>query len=157
MLVALYEIRSNRGVGHSGGDVDPNEMDAACVVQMSKWLMAELVRIFHDVDTETASKAISSIVQKSLPIVWKIGDKLRVLDISLSYIKKTLVLLYHSSTNVSEKDLFHWVEHSNASAYRRDVLRKAHREKLLEYDASSRTVQISPIGISLVERDILGQ
>jgi hypothetical protein len=157
MLVALYEIRSNRGVGHSGGDVDPNEMDAACVVQMSKWLMAELVRIFHDVDTETASKAISSIVQKSLPIVWKIGDKLRVLDISLSYIKKTLVLLYHSSTTVSEKDLFHWVEHSNASAYRRDVLRKAHREKLLEYDASSRTVQISPIGISLVERDILGQ
>ena len=28
MLVALYEIRNNRGVAHSGGDVDPNHMDA---------------------------------------------------------------------------------------------------------------------------------
>lgn len=28
MLIALYEIRNNRGVGHVGGDVDPNLMDA---------------------------------------------------------------------------------------------------------------------------------
>jgi hypothetical protein len=28
MLIALYEIRNNRGVGHVGGDVDPNHMDA---------------------------------------------------------------------------------------------------------------------------------
>ena len=28
----LYEIRNNRGVGHVGGDVDPNFMDATAVV-----------------------------------------------------------------------------------------------------------------------------
>jgi hypothetical protein len=28
MLTALYEIRNNRNVGHVGGDVDPNHMDA---------------------------------------------------------------------------------------------------------------------------------
>src|SRR5438132_11109712 len=28
MLVALYEIRNNRGVGHVGGDVIPNFLDA---------------------------------------------------------------------------------------------------------------------------------
>lgn len=28
MVMALYEIRNNRGVGHVGGDVDPNAMDA---------------------------------------------------------------------------------------------------------------------------------
>jgi hypothetical protein len=28
VLIALYEIRNNRGVGHVGGDVDPNHMDA---------------------------------------------------------------------------------------------------------------------------------
>src|SRR5438034_1154534 len=31
MLVALYEIRNNRGVGHVGGDVVPNHMDAVAV------------------------------------------------------------------------------------------------------------------------------
>src|SRR5690348_5088511 len=30
MLMALYEVRNNRGVGHVGGDVDSNHMDATC-------------------------------------------------------------------------------------------------------------------------------
>ena len=48
MLIALYEVRNNRGVGHVGGDVNPNLMDARVVVEMSKWVMADLVRVFHD-------------------------------------------------------------------------------------------------------------
>jgi len=155
MLIALYEIRNNRGVGHAGSDVNPNEMDANCVVEMSKWLVAELVRLFHGVDTEAARTAVSAIIQRRLPLVWKVGNRLRVLDTSLSYLEKTLVLLYHSSRAVDESDLFDWVEHSNASAYRRDVLRKAHKDRLLEYDAFGGTVRISPKGISLVEQSIL--
>jgi len=54
VLVALYEIRNNRGVGHVGGDVDPNRMDARIVLEMAKWMMADLVRVFHNLDTVTA-------------------------------------------------------------------------------------------------------
>ena len=43
MIVALYEIRNDRGVGHTGGDVDPNHMDASMVLAGAKWLVAELV------------------------------------------------------------------------------------------------------------------
>src|SRR5690606_40202019 len=62
VLIALYEIRNNRGVGHVGGDVNPNHMDATLVLSSSKWIMSELVRVFHDVSTEVASHAIDSIV-----------------------------------------------------------------------------------------------
>lgn len=41
ILPALYEIRNNRGVGHVGGDVDPNFMDATAVVSMASWVVAE--------------------------------------------------------------------------------------------------------------------
>src|ERR1700761_7472834 len=34
ILPALYEIRNNRNVGHVGGDIDPNLMDAQAVVSM---------------------------------------------------------------------------------------------------------------------------
>src|SRR5215210_4062315 len=44
MLMGMYEIRNNRGVGHVGGDVDPNEMDAVAILQLAKWILAELVR-----------------------------------------------------------------------------------------------------------------
>jgi hypothetical protein len=50
-LVALYGVRNDRSVGHVGGDVNPNHMDASLVLAMSKWLVAELVRLFHGVDS----------------------------------------------------------------------------------------------------------
>lgn len=154
MLIALYEIRNNRGVGHVGGEVNPNQMDATCVLYMSKWIVAELVRIFHDVDTETAETAIDAIVERVLPVVWKVGERLRVLDTTITMKEKTLLLLYHSATPLKEQELFEWVEHSNASAYRRDVLRSLHHDKFIEYDEGARLVHLSPKGIARVEKAV---
>ena len=69
MLIALYEIRNNRGVGHVGSEVDPNHMDAVAVLYMSKWLVAELVRVFHRVDTATASEAVDTLVERESAII----------------------------------------------------------------------------------------
>jgi len=155
MLVSLYEIRNNRGVGHIGGDVNPNHMDATCVVATCKWILSELVRIFHHVTTEEAALVIDGIVEKTIPLVWEVGGIKRVLDTSLSMKKKTLVLLYQSSEPLSENQLFEWVEHSNAAIYRRDILKKSHKEKLLEYDRENDRVHISPKGTEFVEEEIL--
>jgi hypothetical protein len=155
MLIALYEVRNNRGVGHVGGDVNPNQMDATCVLQMSKWILSELVRLFHDVGTETASAAIETIVERIVPIVWEVDGKLRVLETSLTMREKTLILLYCHAESVGESDLVEWIEHSNASAYRRDVLRKSHKERLIEYNEATRMVTISPRGIEYVEETLL--
>jgi hypothetical protein len=155
MLLALYEIRNNRGVGHVGGDVDPNHMDAACVIEMSKWILAELVRVFHEVTTEQAAAAVDALVERTLPTVWKVGDKVRVLNPRMSMRDKTLLLLYHRRGPIREVDLCRWVEHSNPSVYRRDILRRAHQAKLVEYDPDEKTVEISPLGVDEVERRLL--
>jgi hypothetical protein len=155
MLMALYEIRSNRSVAHVGGDVNPNHMDAVCVVEMSKWLMCELIRIFHGVSTEHAAAAVDSLVERTLPVVWKVGENLRVLNPDMSMRDKALVLLYQESGSVDERELLRWVEHSNGTVFRRDVILSAHRGKLLEYDRTRKTVQISPLGIRYVEEVIL--
>jgi len=154
MLIALYEIRNNRGVGHVGGDVDPNYMDATAVVAMSKWIVAELVRVFHDVSTEDASAVVDGIVEKSIPLIWEVNGRLRILNPNLTMRDKTLAILYQKSGPVAEADLVDWVEHSNSSVYRRDVLRKAHKEKLIEYDASKKAAAISPKGIQYVDERI---
>ena len=60
MIAALYEIRNHRGVGHAGGDVNPNQMDATAVLYISKWLMAELVRILHGLTTDEASEIVEA-------------------------------------------------------------------------------------------------
>lgn len=154
MLIALYEIRNNRGVGHIGGDVDPNHMDAIAVLYMSKWIVAEIVRVFHGVDTDVATAIVEGLVERTIPAIWEVDDKHRVLKTDLTMREKTLVLLYQLQSSVSEGDLVSWVEHSNPSAYRRDVLRKLHRDRLVEYDQQSRSIVISPTGIKHVEQSI---
>lgn len=155
MLIALYEIRNNRGVGHAGGDLNPNKMDATCIMYMSKWILAELIRIFHNVDTETAESSINILMDRTLPVVWQIDSKIRVLNPSTTMKEKTLLILYQSPNNVKEQDIVNWVEHSNSSIYRRDILRPLHKEKLIEYDENIRQITISPRGIAYVELKIL--
>jgi hypothetical protein len=155
MIVALYEIRNNRYVGHVGGDVDPNHMDALCVLQMSKWIVAELVRVLHNVDIDEAGELVDALVERETPLIWEVDGVRRVLDTSLSMRDKTLLLLHAADTPLAERDLVRWIEHTNASVYRRDVLRKAHKTRLLEYDQASGTVTISPRGIELVEDNLL--
>jgi hypothetical protein len=155
MLIALYEIRNNRSVGHVGGDVNPNHMDAACVLQMSKWVVAELVRVLHNVDVGTATNIVDAIVERESILIWKINGKQRVLNTKMTMRDKTLLLLHGSPGEVAETDLVDWLEHSNASVYRRDVLRVAHRERLLEYDADRKVATLSPIGVEYVEQKLL--
>lgn len=155
MLTALYEIRNNRGVGHVGGDVNPNHMDAVCVSQMSKWIVAELIRVFHNVSTEEATDAVDALSDRELPLIWQVNGVSRVLDNSLSMLDKTLVLLYSEPSGINEAELVSYIEHSNPSVYRRDILRKAHKKRLLEYNATSKQAIISPIGIQRVETNIL--
>ncbi|UIP07720.1 hypothetical protein LY632_04795 [Erythrobacter sp. SDW2] len=155
MLVALYEIRNNRNVGHIGGDVDPNHMDAVCVLQMSKWIVGEFIRLFHNVSVEEASNLVEALTERHIDVVWHTGSKKRILKPGLSMIQKALLMLYSEAEPMSEATLVDYIEHSNPSVFRRDVLRKAHREKLLEYDAVNKTVEISPLGIKLVEEGIL--
>jgi hypothetical protein len=157
MLIALYEIRNNRGVGHVGGDVNPNQMDATCVLYMVKWIMADLVRIFHNVDVLTATTIVDTIVERVLPTVWEVAGKRRVIDTETTMKEKTLLLLYSLTGPASEKDLIEWAEHSNASVYRRTVLIPLHKAKLLEYDRKTSLVHLSPKGAAIVEKNLLSQ
>src|SRR5260370_40273645 len=73
MLPALYEIRNNRSVGHAGGDVDPNHMDAGAVVSLCNWVMGELVRVFHGLTVTDAQKVVDALVEVRIPVIWSDG------------------------------------------------------------------------------------
>lgn len=156
MIIALYEIRNNRSVGHVGGDVDPNHMDAVCVLQVSKWIVAELVRILHHLPVDEAV-IVDALVERETPLIWKVGDKTRVLETKLSMKDKSLILLHATSGPMADTELIDFVEHSNPSIFRRDILRRAHKAKLIEYDEPKGLVTISPLGVQHVEELLAGR
>jgi hypothetical protein len=154
VLVALYEIRNNRNVGHVGSDVNPNHMDATVVYGMMRWVMSELVRIFHSVTTDEATDIIDALTEREVPLLWRIGDRVRVLGSGMSAKDKTLALLYGSAGALPVKDICASIEYANASQFRQKVLKPAHKADLLHFDKKADTVTITPVGVRYVEQNV---
>ncbi len=156
VLTALYEVRNTRGVGHSGGDVDPNHMDASVVLAMTNWVMAELIRIFHNVSVDEAQERVELLVERQLPIIWRVGPATRILNTALKTSEQVLVLLYTApQREVAEADLFAWTEYSNQTVFRTSVLAPLHKSRLVEFREDTRLVTLSPLGVHEVEDVIL--
>jgi hypothetical protein len=151
MMVGLYDIRNNRGVGHAGAEVDPNHMDATVVLYTAKWLMAELIRLLHTLTTEQATDIVDGLMEREVAWVWALGDKKRVLRRGLTWKQQTLALLLTEAGDVAESELFRWLEHPSLPSFRRDVLKKLHKERLIEYDVQSRDVRLLPPGVTTAE------
>jgi hypothetical protein len=105
VMIGLYDIRNNRGVGHAGGEIDPNHMDATFVLYASKWLVAELVRMLHKLGIEEATAIVDALIDREFAWIWTDGKKKRVLRIGMTWKQQTLVLLLSEPTEVAEKDL----------------------------------------------------
>lgn len=155
MLVMLYEFRNKRGVGHIGGDVNPNFLDATAVYAMASWVFGELVRIFHKVSTDVAQKAVDAIIERKHPLVWETGGVRRVLEPEMSAKDQVLILAYGAPDWVSVADLCKSVEAARPSDFRTRVLKRLHDQRLIEFDTARQRVKLSPRGAKDVETRLL--
>lgn len=151
VLIALYELRNNRSIGHVGSDVDPNHMDAEFFIRTTKWLVAELVRVFGALSPDAANELIEAVTEQIIPAVWE-GDGIkRILNPFLSARDKALCLAYSSPKGVSAKDLALWSGYSNLSRFRTSILGALNKDALIHYDQRSDLVVILPTGVRHVE------
>lgn len=156
-LVLLYTMRNTRGIGHVGGDVDPNTVDAALMGTIADWIICELIRIFHGFSLEEAQDLVDSLAVRRLPEIWEVAGKKRVLRDGLSARDQSLLLLYSTKDSaVLTEDLIEWIEYSNPAVFKSSILNKLHKDRLVEWDRSSDTVILSPKGAQDVELRLLG-
>jgi hypothetical protein len=144
-LPVLYEIRNQRGVGHVGGDVDSNHMDATFVVSGANWILAELVRVFHNLSIESAQQLVDAIAERRVPMIWHGQDVKRVLNPKIEARDQLLLLLATSPGRVNVRDLRAWVEYKNPTRFIA-LLRKLHKARLIEFSEVDLQVEILPPG-----------
>lgn len=148
----IYTLRNKRDIGHVGGDVDANEIDAATCVRAVDWCLTELIRIYHNLSLEEAQEILDSLVVRQLPIVWQVGGVKRLLVTELTLKEQTLCLLYSDPhTAVPSEELAKWLDIKRFTDYRSRVLRPLHKERLIEYDTSTETAVLSPTGAERAE------
>ena len=151
VLLGIVDIRNDRDVGHVGGDVASNHMDATYVVGGAKWLVAELVRFYHRVDATTATKFVEALIERETPAVWTVADVKRVLVPGLPMRDRVLVLLDSTPRPILDTDLRTWTTYSSLSVFRQKVLASLDSENLVHYDRHTGLVHLSPLGTAHVE------
>lgn len=155
-LVFLYTMRNKRGIGHVGGDVDANSIDVMLMSRVADWVVCELIRIHHGLSLEEAQALVDALAVRQIPDIWEVAGKRRVLREGLTSKEESLLLLYSSKESaVLIEDLIEWVEYSNPGVYKVKILRPLHKSRLVEWDAESDTVILSPKGAAFVEDQLL--
>lgn len=156
VLVMIYSMRGNRGIGHVGGDVDANQIDSGIISKGVDWIMAEIIRVYHKIPLEDAQSLIDSMAEKSIPAIWPVNGKKRVLIKGLSAVDQTLIILYTSiDSAVLVEDLNEWIEYGSVNRFKNDIARRIHARRLAEFDVENNALIISPIGISEAEKILL--
>jgi len=102
-LRLIYDVRNKRDVAHLADGIDPNQQDATLVVRNMEWVLAELVRLFHNVTPTEAHVIIVDLVSKEVPLIQEFDGFPRVLK-QLRASDHFLVLLYWRGTEGATLD-----------------------------------------------------
>jgi hypothetical protein len=149
---ACLDSKNFAYVAHMG-KVSPNEMDATLILYSTKWVLAELLRQASGMNVSDTQKAVDTIIERRLSLLWKHNGVTRVLQ-DIGTREQVSVLLYDENGQ-SEEKLRSAIEYKNSSDFRK-ILRQLHGARLIEYAADG-TCTISPPGIVETEtiiRDI---
>lgn len=118
----VYDIRNNRDAAHLADEIDPNLQDATLVISNLDWILAELIRLYHNVNANEAQKIIEGLVARKVPIIENFDGFLKVLNPSLQVSGYILVLLYErGSAGATLADLEDWVRPSMRRNLKRTV------------------------------------
>ena len=136
-LRLIYDLRNKRNAAHLADGIDPNVQDASLVVHTMDWVLAELVRLYHNVSPTEAHRFITELVSKEVPIIQMFGDFPRILR-PLRVSEYCLVLLYWRGADGADiPQLDSWVRPEMRANLRRS-LRSLEEKNLVHIDGQER-------------------
>jgi hypothetical protein len=149
-LKLIYDIRNKRDAAHLGDDIDPNLQDATLVVGSMDWVLAELVRLYHDVSADDAQKIIENLVTKEVPAVQEIAGHPVILK-DLKAREQALLLLYRAGAQGATLDeLAAWLRVNRRDQLKARLVKLDEQKLVLEHPTDGR-YYLTSMGDRLVE------
>lgn len=126
-LRVVYDIRSKRDAAHLADNIDPNLQDATLVVSTLDWILAECVRLHHNVSANQAQVLVEELVTRVAPVVQDFNGFLKLLNPSFGATDQALVLLYQRGAAGAEfVELEEWVNPKSRKNLRRTLYTLVH-------------------------------
>jgi hypothetical protein len=74
--------------------IDPNLQDGTLVISILDWVLAEFVRLHHDIAASDAQKIVDGLVTRQVPAIEDFNGFLKVLNPKLKVSERVMLLLY---------------------------------------------------------------
>jgi hypothetical protein len=146
----VYDVRNNRDAAHLADGIDPNLQDATLVISALDWILAEFIRLYHQVSANEAHEIIDGLVSRRVPVIQDFDGFLKVLNPSLQVSGYILVLLYERGlVGASYAELEKWIRPSMRSNLRRTLSGMTDKALLHENDAG--IFKLTKLGYQQVE------
>jgi hypothetical protein len=136
-LRLVYDIRNKRDAAHLGDGIDPNLQDATLVTSVLDWVLAEFIRLYHNVTADVAQQLVIQIVTRAVPVVQDFNGFLKLLNPKLEASDHCLVLLYQrGEQGATLKELLNWARPKMRANLGTTLKRLAEQKDLVHYDGS---------------------
>jgi hypothetical protein len=140
-LRVVYDVRNNRDAAHLADGIDPNLQDATLVVGVLDWVLAELVRLHHNVTADEAQRMVDDLVTRQAPVVQDFDGFLKVLRADLTASPRCLVLLYQrGNQGATFAELSAWVKPAMRRNLRRTLDALVHDRLWVHLDGDRYTI-----------------
>ena len=151
-LRIIYDIRNNRDVAHLADNIDPNQQDATLVVSVLDWVMAEFLRLTHNVTADHAQKIVQDLVTRKLPIVQDFDGHPKLLKTGLDSRHTILVLLYYRGAQGAQwHELHKWLPHKIQSSLQSALRQIVEDYNYVHFDEATGYFKITATGTQYVE------
>lgn len=152
ILYSMSTTRNKRSVAHTN-EVVANKMDALYMLTAVKWCLGEIIRVNSGISSDEINSIIEGLFQREHEVIW-IGDTVtRILNPKIPSNDQVLLILYFKE-KMLDSDLKNCIEYKNITDFKNKVLKKLHKERLIEYQSDGNCILLPP-GINRVEERIL--
>ena len=107
------------------------------VTSVVDWVLAEFIRLYHNVTADVAQQLVSQIVTRAVPVVQDFNGFLKILKPNLAVGDHCLVLLYQrGDQGAAFKEIESWVRPQMRANLGRTLNGLAERKDLVHFDGS---------------------
>jgi hypothetical protein len=147
----VYDIRNNRDAAHLADGIDPNVQDATLVMGVLDWILAEFIRIHHQVSAHEAYSIIERLVTRKAPAVEDFGGFLKVLRPRLKASDYALLTLFECGKDgATYGQIEAWVQPKMRKNLKRTMDRLVNDQATVHFAAGK--YFITKLGIAEVEK-----
>lgn len=147
VLFSIYCIRNKRGVGHISL-ISPNKLDATYILNSTKWVLAELIRVAISADADEAHELTNYILEREVDLIWDDGESFMILSNKLKAEQKILLSLYKRD-RIDIEELRVLIGYKNKTNFKK-LSEKLKSKNLIDITVDSRC-KLSPLGIKEAE------